>query len=185
MKKQFKDITEEKPETKQKIKPVSNVNEEKENVSHDINDVMASFEANKSVFTEANPQAADNVVNTEISTNDETIFTPEFATRIVLRIGNAVLTRLNLMILNSFSKVKVDIEELELTEDELEELSVYAEPVAAELLRILPDWALGIIHVEFMYIEKFTRITKHKKQIIEAEKETEKEFIEKNKTKTK
>jgi hypothetical protein len=94
----------------------------------------------------------------------------ELKKHLVLKVGNFLFTGFHLFIFNAISKTKITYDELKLSDEELESLEEYVSEEIIRLLDIIPDWLFPIIHIEFMYIEKWQDIIIEKKKLEENEK---------------
>ncbi len=155
------------------------INEQQQNTGNGMDEDFAKFKQTTSTFV-PDPETTG-IPNTGIGTITKLVTpTPEQLLKIQLFAGFALymIAGLNTFIFNKIKKTNVPLEEMLLSDDEEKALLPYLN--STEILMWidkLPIWAVGILHMEYMFFIKYNsvkdeyKITK-KEKVIESKNDT-------------
>ena len=106
----------------------------------------------------------------EISTGDE------FKLQFFLGLIFSLLDGVHLILYRMFSKYKLEKEDIALDENDRAGLEMYFKTKRVmALINKLPGEIIGLVHIEYIYMQKFNTFTKAQKELGTEEKEQEEE----------
>lgn len=137
-------------------------------VSDDLEDEFAKFNNTVSDFKPEQPPAkTDGTILAETETDTvplEQDLGNQFKIKMFLGFGLFLVGGLNTWILNKFRGGDIAVEDMELSEPEKKSVSKYLyTPEFLAWLAKIPSWFWAILHIEFMYVQKYNFQMKLKK----------------------